>query len=311
VPAYSGDKAKGFWQEALAALHEQYPDKPILVTEFGYCSIEGTFENAFGEDVMAEMLPNEFAGMDALYVCGATIWCWADHAWPAGAFVNGLAISPFGVVSRERRRGPAYEAVQAMFHERHGRPVPASEERDDSLFMIRETLDDIPIVPFPEGFQVRTLRPAEGHLWTDIVRESETLFDVHDGLFAQQFGDNVEATTWRCFVVENAEGGSVATATAWYHPDFHGERWGRLHWVAVRRPYQKRGIGRALISYALRRMAEWHDRCFLDTQIPRTPALKLYLDFGFLPDLEQPGAVDRWRKVLEALDHHVLRDVIP
>jgi hypothetical protein len=53
-------------------------------------------------------------------------------------------------------------------------------------------------------------------------------------------------------------------------------------------------------------MAEWHDRAWLLTQTSRIAAIKIYLDFGFEPDLEPPHAVEAWKKVAAELDHPAL-----
>lgn len=61
-----------------------------------------------------------------------------------------------------------------------------------------------------------------------------------------------------------------------------------------------------MLSYALIQMAQWHERAFLGTQTRRLAAIKLYLDFGFVPDLDGPWAREAWREVREVLDHPVL-----
>ena len=73
------------------------------------------FDNDLGEDAQAEAIAAEFAGMDAPYVCGAAIWCWADHPWPQSGFCRNLRTSPYGVVTRERRKLQAYATVQQTF----------------------------------------------------------------------------------------------------------------------------------------------------------------------------------------------------
>ena len=58
------------------------------------------------------------------------------------------------------------------------------------------------------------------------------------------------------FIEDNA-GRKVATATAFYDVygnDRSGAGW--LHWVAVRREYQGKGLSKPLISYVLRLMPE-------------------------------------------------------
>ncbi len=107
----SGDE----WREGLATLRAQYSDKPILVTEFGFSSMIGTDGHDFDEATHARVLEMEYAGFDAPYLCGALIWCWADHAWDVQRFHGGLIISPFGVVSRDRRPKQALDMATQLF----------------------------------------------------------------------------------------------------------------------------------------------------------------------------------------------------
>ena len=64
-----------------------------------------------------------------------------------------------------------------------------------------------------------------------------------------------------------------------------------------------------MMSHALRQMAQWHDKAFLGTGTNRLPAIKLYLNFGFAPDLDGEGAREAWREVKAALDHPVLNSM--
>jgi beta-glucuronidase len=105
-----------WWRNELARLHSRYPGKAILVTEFGYRSIEGV-NGPLGEDTQALATEAEFKGMEAQYVCGATLWCYAKHPWPGGCF--GFELSPWGYVSRDRKtKMKAFSVVSKMFKQR-------------------------------------------------------------------------------------------------------------------------------------------------------------------------------------------------
>ncbi len=306
-----------FWRDGLAALHERYPDKPILVSEFGYGSFAGVFGGSFGEDTHAQVLEAEFAGMDAPYVCGATIWCWADHAWPPTTFAycRNLAISPYGVVTRDRHRLQAYWAARRMFRACQGMQEPPRRTSPDPgpagypVTMVRPNLENIPEVPFPVGFSIRTLRPDEGALWTDIERDAERFFPIGDDLFQRQFGGDKAAVQWRSYLVTNERGVGVGVISAWYNRAYHGQDSGMIHWVAIRPAYQGRGLAKAMLAHALRQMSQWHSRAMLDTQTRRLPAIQLYLDFGFVPDLTEPGSDIGWREVAAVLSHSSLGEL--
>ena len=302
-----------FWGEGLARLHMAYSDKPILVTEFGRPALYSAHSGWYDQAKQAEAIEREFDAFDAPYVCGATVWCWADHAWPPStfSFCSRLAISPFGVVTRDRRRKMAYFSVRRLFRARQGWPLGAGHPlrrgpAGYEVYMVRPYLDDIPVVPLPPGFRIRTMRPDDGALWTDIWRDAEPFMEIGRDLFQEQFGHDLRALTWRGFIVEDERGVGVGTTTAWYHRAFKGQDYGMIHWVAVRRAYWGRGLGKAMLSYALRQMAQWHKRAFLGTQTKRLAAIKLYLDFGFMPDLENDGAQEAWREVKMNLRHPVL-----
>jgi hypothetical protein len=104
------------WRNGLAQLQARYPGKPILITEFGYMSIEGV-NGSIGEDTQALVTEAEFKAMDAPYLCGATLWCYAKHPWPGGCFE--FDMSPFGYVSRDRKtKMKAFSVVSKMFKQR-------------------------------------------------------------------------------------------------------------------------------------------------------------------------------------------------
>lgn len=111
------DHPGAYFRQMMAELHARYPDKPIMVTEFGHPCFAGVQGCQFGEDTQARLISNAFSGMDAPYCCGAAIWCYADHLWPESGFYA-LMTSNFGVVTRDRRARRAYRAVQRMFSQR-------------------------------------------------------------------------------------------------------------------------------------------------------------------------------------------------
>ena len=102
-----------WWAAHLERVHRKYPDKPILVAEFGMMAMRGLSRHPHGEDAQAMALRSQFAGMQAPYVCGACVWCYADHAWEGGR------TSLFGVVSRDRSyRKQAFYAMGELFRAR-------------------------------------------------------------------------------------------------------------------------------------------------------------------------------------------------
>jgi beta-glucuronidase len=302
---YDFAESTRWWNEHLESLHAQYPDKPILISEFGYPALLSVFENALGEDAQVRQLEAEMAAFDKPYVCGTTLWCYADHPWPEEPFINNMTTSPFGIVTRDRRPKKAVETVRRLFHA-PVQPAPADAPDNMTVNMIRPHLRDIPDVPFPDGYGVRALHRNEGGLWEDIWRDAEPFFKIENGLFEKEFGDDPAAIERRCFIITAPDGVAAATISAWYSRDIDGLDYGRIHWVATRKTYQGKGIMRAGLSYALQQMAQWHTRAVLGTSTGRVAAIKLYLDYGFLPDMSAPYAREAWTSFRKKLNHPAL-----
>lgn len=172
--------------------------------------------------------------------------------------------------------------------------------------MIRTHLRDVPKEPMPAGFRIRGMTEADIPLWTEIERDAEPFLNIDDDLFIKEFGHDLPALPQRCYLIENDTGQAVATISAWYDRVDAGPTPGRIHWVATRRAYHRHGLARAGLSYALNRLAEWHDLALLGTSSGRIGAIKLYLDFGFVPDMNANRAEEAWAQVHSALKHPAL-----
>ncbi len=190
--------------------------------------------------------------------------------------------------------------------------INAESAADPRIEMLRDDLEGIPQCPLPEGFSAKPMTLRDVSLWTDIWRDVEETNAIRDSLFEDSFGQDWGEIARRCHIVLDAAGRSAGTISAWFDKDASGkELWGRVHYVAVRRAYQGKGLGRAMLSFALRRLAELgHKQAFLVTQTYRPGAIKLYLDYGFLPKISSPGALDSWREVAEGLPHPALLEFL-
>ncbi|MBN2004182.1 MAG: GNAT family N-acetyltransferase [Anaerolineae bacterium] len=312
-PAYDLARSTAFWRESLAVLHARYPGKPLLVAEFGAPSLHGVRGGLYGEDTQATILRREFAGMDAAYVCGATIYRWRDPSRAMPDDPCGIP-QPYGVWSAARKPRTFFWLIRDAFREKQGvlpsSVAPSQSAAGYSVHMVRTTLTDIPPIPFPAGFHIRTMRPDEGGLWRDIWRDAETYFPIGETLFENQFGYDPQAIRWRCYLVVDERDIAVGTISAWYNQDFRDGVWGQIHWVALRPAHWGKGLAKPMLSHALTQMAQWHGRAFLGTQTKRLRAIKLYLNFGFVPDLEEPGAVEAWREVASRLAHPALEEFV-
>jgi GNAT superfamily N-acetyltransferase len=112
----------------------------------------------------------------------------------------------------------------------------------------------------------------------------------------------------RCFfVVENSTNRAVGTAMAWYAPEFvEGENYGRVHWVSMIPEFQGKGLAKPMMTAVLNRLAQSHTKAVLGTQTFRKAAVRLYLNFGFLPFFKNPTCRQAWSDLAEELKHPAL-----
>ena len=170
-----------------------------------------------------------------------------------------------------------------------------------AVHMLRPSLADIPQHAFPPGYSIRAMKRGDEALWTDVQRDAEPYLKIEDGLFAAEFGGDWALIGQRCFLILNPRGATSGTISAWRSENFKGGSWGRIHWVAVRPSAQGQGLAKAGLTFALNVLAQHHRRAWLATSSARLNAIKLYLDFGFVPDLELSGAEAAWREIHAAL----------
>ncbi len=183
---------------------------------------------------------------------------------------------------------------------------PRASLAGNSIHMIRPHLDGIVQVDFPAGFSIRPVNIAEGRIWTDIIHDAEQWLNLSKDLFATEFGHDLQSVPERCFFVVDDSDTPVGTISAWYRKDYRKLDYGLVHWVYIRPSHQGKGLGKPALSFALQKLALWHERALLGTQAKRLIAIKLYLDFGFLPDLDEQGAREDWRQLNEQLKHPAL-----
>ncbi len=153
--------------------------------------------------------------------------------------------------------------------------------------------------PPPPGTLLRFYRPGDESAWSRIHLDAEPYHAITSDLFCSSFGVDEEKLRHRQLYACTQDGLVVGTATAWFDDDYHGESWGRLHWVAVIRAFQGRGIGQALASAACHRMLTLgHNRAYLTTHSVRVRAIRFYLHLGFQPDIRTEADARVWQSVL-------------
>ncbi len=176
------------------------------------------------------------------------------------------------------------------------------------LLLKRNNLDDIPEYHLPKGCKFVFYKSGDRDAWIDIEKSAKEFESYGQGLesWNKYYEGKDSELVNRMVFVENENGEKIATASAFYDiygRDKSGAGW--LHWVAVRREYQGRGLSKPLIAYVLnvmRLLGYTHAK--IPTQTTTWLACKIYLDFGFVPVPENAvNSRDGWR-IIKALTGH-------
>ena len=181
------------------------------------------------------------------------------------------------------------------------------------LLMERLDLNEIPEYKLPEGYRFVFYQPGDRDEWIKIEHSARELQDFEHGVrtWEKYYGGVEDTLHNRRIFIENAQGEKVATATAYY--DANGglpPQRGQVHWVAVRRDHQGRGLAKPLIMQVLKVMKQrGHTEAMLHTQTTTWVAVRLYLNFGFRPVPEHAEKNrDGWRIIRALTDHPALAE---
>lgn len=182
--------------------------------------------------------------------------------------------------------------------------------------MLEQALTDIPERELPKGYHYANYRPGDREAWISVEKSAKEFASVEEGEEAWQryyAGRGKELETRMFFVVDDS-GQKLATATAFYdiRTGDNGEA-GWLHWVAVRRDMQGKGLSKPLISHTLQYMKKLgYSRAVVPTQTTTWLACKVYLDLGFRPI---PRNAERnrtgWEMVKTLTNHPALEEFAP
>ncbi len=136
----------------------------------------------------------------------------------------------------------------------------------------------------PDGFSFTTFKKGNEYQWAEI--ECSVLeFDSKEKAieyFSVDYLSRMTELEKRCLFVVNQQGKPVATATAWW-VDYEGRHQASLHWVAVHPDYQRKGLGKAIVSKALSLFPVYEkgQDIYLHTQTWSHVAIGIYYKFGF------------------------------
>lgn len=160
------------------------------------------------------------------------------------------------------------------------------------LRLEKDDLENVPVIPLPAGYMLRTYRDGDEHGITRVYAASTlgkgTVEDTRHILL-----DPPWSKPERIFVIEHA-GELVGTAAAWLEAS--NPCVGYLHMVGVLPEHRGKRLGAILTIAAIKyARSEGFTRQQLATDDGREAALRMYLGLGYYPLIMDETHPARWK----------------
>ncbi len=135
-------------------------------------------------------------------------------------------------------------------------------------------------IKLPEGYAIRTYQPGDENAWAALHVATGDFSTTAEA--ATYFMDKYAPDLTRALFAVSPEGHVIGTVTAWTD-DRAGETIRSIHWLAVHKDHQGKGIGKALTQTALKLMRREDNAApvYLHTQPWSWKAVLLYISLGF------------------------------
>ena len=173
-----------------------------------------------------------------------------------------------------------------------------------------EDLNDLRIPVLPDGYSYKMFESGDEIAWAklEVLVGEFDCFEDASAYFAKTFLTHEELLANRvCFIV-NPDGEIVATTSAWFKTN--GDiRFPLIHWVSTSPKEQGKGLGKAIVLFALSRFLIIEPDAnfiFLHTHTWAYKAVGMYQKMGFRITKK---ALPNSRTDFSCLD--VLKDVLP
>jgi ribosomal protein S18 acetylase RimI-like enzyme len=152
---------------------------------------------------------------------------------------------------------------------------------EGNIFMICRRLNASAFSSLPHGFAVRALRVDELSDWKampfDDTETAQAYAGYMDDFFRMTYAAQADTFFATTHVVVDTHDQMVATCLLWRAYGMFTT----VHWYKVRKAFENRGIGRALLSLLFKEATAADLPIYLHTQPESFRAIKLYSDFGF------------------------------
>jgi ribosomal protein S18 acetylase RimI-like enzyme len=152
---------------------------------------------------------------------------------------------------------------------------------DRNIFMMCESLNHNALTELPISYSLRNCRYDELGIWKTMPFDNPILAKKYDGFmtdyFTLTYSEKEELFFAKTLFVCDPQDRPIATCLSWKAYD----KFNTIQWFKVLKECEGQGIGRALLSFVMRKLEKHDYPVYLHTQPSSFRAIKLYSDFGF------------------------------
>lgn len=174
------------------------------------------------------------------------------------------------------------------------------------LEMIRNLDEPLPDINLPQGYSIISVNEDNGYLWERVMDES---WGGHPpGAFRYGMVANNGFEDDRVFVMLDENSRTIATSSAWDYGmgNWYRKAYPEVAFVGVTPVSQGKGLGTVMVTHSL---YELKKRGYTQAHLgirgtecgENYPAVKTYINCGFIPYIDEDYQVSAWNKVYNYL----------
>ena len=166
------------------------------------------------------------------------------------------------------------------------------------LYMRRPNMDNIPQYDFPDGYTIHHWQTGDLQHWIDIQKRFHDT-EVNEEGFHADYGHNEAFYKQRIYFLMHKEQ-VIGSISAWFGDEDRGTDVGQIHWLVIVPEHRGKNLSRPMMTYACNKFKELgHQSAYLETDIEFVPAVRLYLHFGFQPEITSDELQTEWDQFMK------------
>ena len=174
------------------------------------------------------------------------------------------------------------------------------------LRMLRPNLKNLPIIEIPDNYKIRTYQEGDDIHWAKIINASFGGNRIEKDTHSEIIDHPQFPPDGLFFITQNKQ--PIGTACAW-KKDTHDTEIGYLHMIGVKPNHSGHRLGKWVSLAVIHYFCDHSFKCvILDTDDFRLPAVKTYLNLGFVPIFADTDHPKWWRNLFQKLKLPVLPD---